>query len=61
MLTAEELRETRQKLGLSQKDAARLFGYSRWDAYETGQRVIKERMELSLKYYSMIPKGKRPL
>lgn len=59
-MTADELKEARRKLGLSVKDAARLFGYSRWYAYESGQREIKERMELSLKYYEMIPKGKRP-
>ena len=60
-MTPPELKEARQKLGLSVKDAARLFGYSRWYSYESGQREIKERMELSVKYYSMIPKGKRPL
>ena len=60
-MVASELKEARQKLGLSVKDAARLFGYSRWYSYESGQREIKERMALSVKYYSMIAKGKRPL
>ena len=66
-MTAQKLREARQALGLSQKDAARIFGYPlrTWQAFETKEgvnaRAIKPNLIASLKFYEMLPKGKKPL
>lgn len=66
-MTAKELRKVREHLGLSQKDAADIFGYPlrTWQAFETrggvNARRIKPNLMKSLKFYEMLPKSKRPL
>lgn len=67
-MTAQELRETRQKLDLSMRDAARIFDtpYTTWKGWETKEgkpnsRRVPGIVAVALKHYSMLPKGKKPL
>lgn len=66
-MTAQKLREARLRLGLKQKDAARIFGYPlrTWQSFETiegvNARKIKPNLIKSLSFYEMVPKGKKPL
>jgi DNA-binding transcriptional regulator YiaG len=62
-MTASELKELRQKLGLSIKDAARIFKvtYSAWGKWERGERQISGLLIAALSFYEKLPKGKRPL
>ena len=58
-----ELKETRLRLGLSIKDAARIFKvtYSAWGKWERGERAISGLLIAALSFYEKLPKGKRPL
>lgn len=66
-MTSQELKEARRKLGLSVKDAARIFKtpIRTWRAWETETGVNARRVpgfiEAGLLFYGMLPKGKRPL
>lgn len=62
-MKAQKLKETRQKLGLSVKDAARVFKvtYSAWGKWERGERAISGLLVAALSFYEKLPKGKRPL
>jgi DNA-binding XRE family transcriptional regulator len=66
-MTAQELKEARQKLGLSLKDAARIFETPErtWRAWETeaGQnaRRVPGCIGVGLSFYADLPKGKKPL
>jgi DNA-binding transcriptional regulator YiaG len=61
-MTANELKEARQKLGLSIKDAARIFKvtYSGWGKWERGERKVPGLLIAALSFYEKLPKGKRP-
>lgn len=61
-MTAKQLKEARQKLGLSVKDAARIFKvtYSAWGKWERGERAISGLLVAALSFYESLPKGKRP-
>lgn len=56
-MTANELKEKRQKLGLSVKDAARIFKvtYSAWGKWERGERQISGLLIAALSFYEKIP------
>ena len=62
-MTAQELKKARQKLGLSVKDAARIFKvtYSAWGKWERGERAISGLLIAALSFYENLPKGKKPL
>jgi DNA-binding transcriptional regulator YiaG len=66
-MTAGQLKEARQKLGLSIKDAARIFKTPErtWRAWETetGQnaRRVPGLLVAALSFYENLPKGKKPL
>jgi hypothetical protein len=66
-MTSKELKETRQKLGLSVKDAARIFEtpVRTWRAWETETGINARRVpgfvKIGLLFYGVLPKGKRPL
>lgn len=62
-MKAQELKETRQKMGLSVKDAARVFNvtYSAWGKWERGERAISGLLIAAISFYEKLPKGKRPL
>ena len=66
-MTPKQLKEARQKLGLSIKDASRIFKTPErtWRAWETeaGQnaRRVPGLLVASLSFYENLPKGKKPL
>jgi len=62
-MTAQQLKEARQKMGLSVKDAARIFKvtYSAWGKWERGERAISGLLVAALSLYENLPKGKKPL
>ena len=62
-MTAKGLKEARQELGLSVKDAARIFKvtYSAWGKWERGERAISGLLIAALSFYEKLPKGKRPV
>ena len=61
-MTPNELKEVRIKLGLSRKDAARIFKvtYAAWGRWERGERAISGLLIAALSFYEMLPKSKRP-
>jgi DNA-binding transcriptional regulator YiaG len=62
-MTASELKEARQKLGLTVAEAAKVFKvtYSAWGKWERGERAISGLLIAALSFYEKLPKGKRPL
>jgi len=62
-MNPEELRELRKAAGLSMRDAARIFDtpYRTWQGWETGERRVPGIAGVVLKFYEMLPKGKKPL
>jgi transcriptional regulator with XRE-family HTH domain len=62
-MTKEKLKETRKALGLSVKDAARIFKrtYSAWGKWERGERPVDELIVVALHLYSLIDRDKRPV
>lgn len=62
-MTPEQLKETRRKLGLKQKDVWDAFRYPvrTWQDMELGQKPIKPKVWRMLELYALVPKGKRPL
>ena len=53
-MTAAELKEARQKLGLSVKDATEVFSvtYSAWGKWERGERPISGLLIAALSFYT---------
>lgn len=62
-MTASELKEARQALGLTVAEAAKVFNvtYSAWGKWERGERAISGLLIAALSFYEELPKGKRPL
>lgn len=60
-MIARELKQARQKLGLSVKDAARIFKvtYSAWGKWERGERAISGLLVAALSFYEDLPKGRK--
>lgn len=64
-MTAQQLKETRQSLGLSRKEAARIFNTPErtWRAWETeiGQnaRRVPGIVVAALSFYILLPKSKK--
>jgi DNA-binding transcriptional regulator YiaG len=58
----KDLKDKRQKLGLSVKDAARIFKvtYSAWGKWERGERQISGLLIASLSFYAKIPDRDKP-
>jgi transcriptional regulator with XRE-family HTH domain len=57
----KELKERRQQLGLSVKDAAQIFKvtYSAWGKWERGERQISGLLIAALSFYEKLPASKR--
>jgi DNA-binding transcriptional regulator YiaG len=62
-MKSKELKEARLRLGLSVKDASRIFKvtYSAWGKWERGERAISGLLIAALSFYEKLPKGKKPL